>query len=62
MSLRSGLLAEATWAIDTLNIMLFDDTTVVYFGLAHLPGLVDVLLDHFKRRVIIGSILGYIVG
>ena len=49
MSLRSGLLGESTWAIDTLNIMTFDDSTVVYFGLAHLPGLVDVLLDHFKR-------------
>ena len=55
MSLRSGLLGESTWAIDTLNIMTFDDSTVVYFGLAHLPGLVDVLLDHFKRQVKLSS-------
>lgn len=49
MSLKSGLLAESTWALDTLNALLFDDSTVVYFGLQHLPGLLDILLDHFRR-------------
>lgn len=52
MSLKSGLMAESTWALDTLNILLFDDSTVAYFGLAHLPGLLEVLLDHFRRCLI----------
>ena len=52
MSLKSGLLAESTWALDTLNVLLFDDSTVAYFGLTHLPGLIEVLLDHFRRCLI----------
>ena len=28
MSLKSGMLAECTWAIDTLNILLHDDKTI----------------------------------
>ena len=52
MALKSGLLAESTWALDTLTVLLFDDTTVAYFGLTHLPGLVEVLLDHFRRSLI----------
>ncbi|KAK7866048.1 hypothetical protein R5R35_008556 [Gryllus longicercus] len=51
MSLRSGLLAESCWALDVLNILLFDDCTVAYFGLAHMPGLLDVLLEHFRRSL-----------
>ena len=52
MALKSGLLAESTWALDTLTVLLFDDSTVAYFGLTHLPGLVEVLLDHFRRNLI----------
>ena len=52
MALRSGLLMETSWALDVLSILLFDDSTVVYFGLQHLPGLLDVLLDHFKCYLI----------
>lgn len=52
MALKSGLLAESSWALDTLNILLYDDSTVTYFGLAHLPGLLEVLLDHFRRCLI----------
>ena len=51
MALRSGLLAESCWALDVLNILLFDDSSVHYFGLAHLPGLLDVLLEHFSRSL-----------
>lgn len=51
MALRSGLLAETTWALDVLNILLFDDASIAYFGLAHLPGLLDVLLEHFKHAL-----------
>lgn len=28
MALRSGLLAESCWALDVLNILLFDDSCV----------------------------------
>ncbi|XP_041351755.1 trithorax group protein osa-like isoform X4 [Gigantopelta aegis] len=52
MALKSGLLAESTWALDTLNILLFDDSTVSYFSLTHLPGLLEVLLEHFRRTLI----------
>lgn len=51
MALRSGLLGESTWALDVLNILLFDDTTVTYFGLAHLPGLLNLLLEHFQKSL-----------
>jgi AT-rich interactive domain-containing protein 1 len=51
MSLKSGLLAESTWAIDVLNVMLYDDATVVYFGLAHLPGLLNLLLEQFQKSL-----------
>ena len=52
MALKSGLLAESTWAIDTLNILLFDDSTVAYFNLTHLPGLLEVLTEHFRAALI----------
>lgn len=34
MSLKSGLLAESTWALDTINILLYDDSTVSSFTLS----------------------------
>ena len=33
MSLKSGLLAESTWALDTINILLYDDSTISTFSL-----------------------------
>ncbi|XP_036324559.1 trithorax group protein osa isoform X3 [Rhagoletis pomonella] len=51
MAMRSGLLTECTWALDVLNVLLFDDTTVQYFGLAHLPGLLTLLLEHFQKNL-----------
>lgn len=48
MSLKSGLLAESTWALDTLNILLHDDRTVGYFYLKHHHSLLNTLIDHFK--------------
>lgn len=51
MCLQSGLLSESTWALDVLNILLFDDTAVQYFGLAHLPGLLTLLLTHFQKSL-----------
>lgn len=52
MSLRCGLAAEVTWALDVLNILLFDDQTVVYFGLHHMPGLLEALIEHLRRGLI----------
>lgn len=52
MALKSGLLAESTWALDTLNILLYDDVTIMYFNLSHLPGLLEVLLEHFRRSLV----------
>lgn len=48
LALKSGLLAESTWALDTLAILLSDNNSVVYFGLSHLPGLLTVLVDHYR--------------
>lgn len=33
MSLKSGLLAESTWALDTINILLYDDNSITTFNL-----------------------------
>lgn len=33
MSLKSGLLAESTWALDTINILLYDDNSISTFSL-----------------------------
>ncbi|CAF92773.1 unnamed protein product, partial [Tetraodon nigroviridis] len=38
MSLKSGLLAESTWALDTINILLYDDSSISTFNLCQLPG------------------------
>ncbi|CDQ76587.1 unnamed protein product [Oncorhynchus mykiss] len=42
MSLKSGLLAESTWALDTINILLYDDNSISTFNLcqatAWVPG------------------------
>ncbi|KAK3096648.1 hypothetical protein FSP39_002054 [Pinctada imbricata] len=56
MALKSGLLAESTWALDTLNILLFDDSSISFFNLTHLPGLLEALLEHFRKCLI--SIFG----
>ena len=52
MALRSGLLMESTWALDTLNILLFDDNSVAYFGLGNMPGLLDALIEHWRASLI----------
>jgi hypothetical protein len=60
MSLKSGLLAESTWALDALNILLYDDSTIAYFHLKHLPGLVGILLEHYVKclKQVFGSEFG----
>uniref|UniRef100_A0A4W5MJP5 AT-rich interactive domain 1B n=1 Tax=Hucho hucho TaxID=62062 RepID=A0A4W5MJP5_9TELE len=56
MSLKSGLLAESTWALDTINILLYDDNTVSSFTLAQLPGFLELVVEYFRRCLI--SIFG----
>ena len=52
LALKSGLLMESTWALDTLNILLFDDNSVSYFGLGNMPGLLDALVDTWRASLI----------
>lgn len=52
MALRSGLLMESTWALDTMNILLYDDNSVAYFGLGNMPGLLEALLEHWRASLI----------
>ncbi|TSM77400.1 AT-rich interactive domain-containing protein 1B [Bagarius yarrelli] len=52
MSLRSGLLAESTWALDTINILLYDDSTVASFNLAQLPGFLELIIEYLRRCLI----------
>ena len=52
MALRSGLLMESTWALDALNILLYDDNGVTFFGLGNMPGLLDALLEHWRASLI----------
>ncbi len=49
MSLRGGLLAETTWALDTINIMLADDQTHTYFRLKQMPGLLPAIVDIYVK-------------
>lgn len=48
MCLKSGLLAESSWSIDVLSILLNDDSTLMSFGLKQLPGFLEAILEHFK--------------
>jgi len=56
MSLRSGLLMESTWALDILNVLLYDDNAFTYFGLGNMPGLFEALLEHWK--ISLGAMFG----
>lgn len=49
MSLRGGLLAETTWALDTINIMLNDDQANVYLQFKQIPGLLQALVDIYVK-------------
>lgn len=48
MALKSGLLSESTWALDALSVLLYDDASIVYFSLRHMPGLLEALWEHFR--------------
>jgi len=48
MALKSGLLVESSWALNVLNIFLYDQNSVTQFRLSHLPGLLDAVVDHYR--------------
>ncbi|XP_037549514.1 AT-rich interactive domain-containing protein 1A [Nematolebias whitei] len=48
MSLKSGLLAESTWALDTINILLYDDNSISTFNLCQLPGFLELIVEYFR--------------
>ncbi|XP_041703392.1 AT-rich interactive domain-containing protein 1B isoform X3 [Coregonus clupeaformis] len=64
MSLKSGLLGESTWALDTINILLYDDSTVASFTLTQLPGFLELIVEYFRRCVmeIFGILEEYEIG
>ncbi|XP_063299487.1 AT-rich interactive domain-containing protein 1B isoform X3 [Pelobates fuscus] len=64
MSLKSGLLAESTWALDTINILLYDDSTVATFNISQLPGFLELLVEYFRKCLIdiFGILKEYEVG
>uniref|UniRef100_A0A4W5KCA9 AT-rich interaction domain 1B n=1 Tax=Hucho hucho TaxID=62062 RepID=A0A4W5KCA9_9TELE len=64
MSLKSGLLGESTWALDTINILLYDDSTVASFTLAQLPGFLELIVEYFRHCVmeIFGILEEYEIG
>ncbi|XP_033619194.1 AT-rich interactive domain-containing protein 1B isoform X3 [Fukomys damarensis] len=64
MSLKSGLLAESTWALDTINILLYDDSTVATFNLSQLSGFLELLVEYYRKCLIdiFGILMEYEVG
>ena len=53
MSLKSGLLGEASWALNALTVLLYDSKTVSQLKLPQLPGLLDCLIDHYRYDMVI---------
>lgn len=51
MCLRSGLLCEQVWALDALTILMHDDSMVLQFSLDKMPGLLDLLLYHYRKAL-----------
>ncbi|KAJ7985665.1 hypothetical protein DPEC_G00354420 [Dallia pectoralis] len=64
MSLKSGLLAESTWALDSISILLHDDNSISTFNLNVLPGLLELVVEYFRRCLIeiFGILCEYEVG
>jgi hypothetical protein len=42
MALKSGLHSEVHWALNILNILLYDDSSIMFFNLSSLAGLLEV--------------------
>jgi hypothetical protein len=47
MALRSGLEFETIWAINALNVMLYDDTAP-HFNLNAAPAILDLVIEHLR--------------
>lgn len=66
MSLKSGLLAESTWALDTINILLYDDSSISTFDLNTVRlNIVPLMMvyngtQHIMARLVIMSNIFYI--
>ena len=43
---------ESTWALDVLNILLYDDNSFTFFGLCNMPGLMEAVLEHWRASLI----------
>ena len=52
MALRSGQIAESTWALDVLSVLIYDDSTASAFSLSGLQGLLETLVEHMRRSLI----------
>ena len=48
MALQLGLMMETTWALDTLNILLKDDSAMNLCQLEAKPWLGDSLVEHWR--------------
>lgn len=48
MCLCSGQLSEFVWALDTITVLLHDENMVGHFSLDKTPGLLDILILHYK--------------
>lgn len=61
MALKSGLIAESTWALDVLSVLLYDDSTVVSFDLKELKGLLELLVEYYQAvlKLIFGGFQNY---
>ena len=51
MSLKSGLLAESTWALDTINILLYDDSSISTFDLNTVRLSIEPLMIVYRSPV-----------
>lgn len=48
MALRSGLVTETIWAINVINILLYDDSAPLQsFNLNNIPELLNLIVEHF---------------
>lgn len=48
MALRSGLLTETIWAINVINVLLYDDSAPLQsFNLNNIPELLNLIVEHF---------------
>lgn len=50
MALRSGLDTETTWALNALNVLLYDDMAVP-LNLNQTPALLNVIVEHFRAQL-----------